>query len=165
MADDTHVNSGPYLLLLGCQGHSARSGKAAVLSPSSFFPGSCPDDVRDQETKALFSCQCVEEWPRLPSLSHLPSEDDQIMSHTSRLRGTQETPFAGALAVRAHTDAVCPFGLRGDGGWWAACSALGRAFSSEARSHNGRPCLPLEGTCCPKAHLLQPDTKSGFFPH
>ena len=164
MGDDTRANSGPYLLLLGCQGHSARSGKAAALSPSSFLPGSCPDDVRDQETKALFSCQCVEEWPRLPSLSHLPSEDDQIMSHTSRLRGTQETPFAGALAVRAHTDAVCPFGLRGDGGWWAACSALGRTFSSEARSHNGRPCLPLEGTCCPKAHLLQPDMKSGFFP-
>ena len=32
MGDDTRVNSGPYLWLLGCQGHSARSGKAAVLS-------------------------------------------------------------------------------------------------------------------------------------
>ena len=83
--------------------------------PASFLSGSCPDDVRDQQTKALFSCPCAEDWPRLPRLSHLPSEDDQMMSHTSRLRGTQETPLAGALAVPAHPDAVCPCGLRGGG--------------------------------------------------
>lgn len=137
MGDDTRANSGPYLLLLGCQGHSARSRKAAVLSPSSFLPGSCPDDVRDQETKALFSCQCAEEWPRLPSLSHLPSEDDQIMSHTSRLWGTQETPFAGALAVRVHTDAVCPCGLRGRGWWRAAPWGPNTAVKAEPTTTGG----------------------------
>lgn len=121
------------------------------------LPGSCPDDVRGWETKALFSCQCAQEWPRLPSLSHLPSEDDQIMSHTSRLRGTQETPLAGALAPSAYTGPVCPCGLQGG-------STLGPTFSSEGRAHDGRPRLPLEATCYQKAHLLQPDMKSGFFP-
>lgn len=114
--------------------------------PPSFLLGSCPDDVRDQETKALFSCPCAEEWPRLPSLSHLPSEDDQIMSHTSRLRGTQETPLAGALAVRAHPGAVCPCGLRGGG-----CAApWGPHSAAKAERPMGGPGFRWRARAAPK---------------
>lgn len=100
-----------YLLLPWCQSHSVRSGKVDLLLPLFLALGSCPDDVKDQETKALFSCRCAQEWPRLSSLSHLPSEDDHIMSNTSRSQGTQETPHSPVpLTPRAHTGLVYPRG-------------------------------------------------------
>lgn len=109
------INSGWYDLLLQCQGHSVRSSRVIGFFPSfPLLPGSCPDDEKGHETKALFSCPCAQEWPRIPNLSHLPSEDDQIMSNTSRLQRTQEISHSLVPRTRGvHTGLVCPPGLQG----------------------------------------------------
>lgn len=85
-----------------------------MLSPFPLLLGFCPDDVKPQETKTLFSCWCAQEWLWLPSLAHVRSEDDQIMSNTSRLQGTWETPCSWcSLAPVTPTGTVCPDGLQG----------------------------------------------------
>lgn len=157
------------LLLAGMSRSSGaratQSGAEAwfAFSPFPLLLGSLPDDPKDHETKALFSWPCAQEWPGLSSLSHLPSEDDQIMSNTSRLLGTQETPHSSVpRPPRAPAGLVSPSGFRG-GPAPSGCFLEAHIQGPKAEHTNGRPRLPPEATYNRKAHLLQPDRKSGFF--
>lgn len=75
--------------------------------------------------------------------------------------GNPPQPEAGAPG--AHPGLVCLCEL-GAGQCPLVPSSAAHIQQWKAEGTNGRPRLPLEATYNQKAHLVQPDMKSGFFP-
>lgn len=98
------------------------------------------------------------------SLSHLPSEDDQKWATHPGYREHRKHPTArcsGPLECALALFVLVGFGA---GQCPLVPSSAARIRQPKAERTNGRPRLPLEATYDQKAHLLQPDMKSGFFP-
>ena len=159
MGDDTRVNSGPYLWLLGCQGHSARSGKAAVLSRPPLSSRAPAQMTWGTSRQRPFSAVHVQRTGHGSPGCHIFLLKMIKWWATHLGYGEhRKHPLPVPWPSERTLTLFAPAGF-GEG----VCSALGPTFSSEGRAPDGRPWLTPEGTCCPKAHLLQPGVKSGFF--